>query len=272
MITRNVDMIADRLLRKEKEANERIAQLDTNVQKGSLILALIENEENISFLLAKVEHTDFFDDTDYSIKSGFSKDTKKIWKTCLFDIDDTEASTFSARIYSNTVAKYWWHDFLELVELQSDEYNTKRAFQSVDSALTRTLKKVAPHDHMIIRNAMYLYFNSVEHFDYSEMLDQTIRNYVPNDMTEETKGILLEKLETLPQEKGFDRQFSTVPTVIKSSMRKTYEVYNGIQIRIPGGIEELKDIIWSQQDSDGKQYLKIRVNDENTYRIFKRQE
>src|SRR5699024_2063988 len=246
LITRNVDMIADRLLRKEKEANERIAQLDTNVQKGSLILALIENEENISFLLTKVEHTDFF--------------------------DDTEESTFSARIYSNTVAKYWWHDFLELVELQSDEYNTKRAFQSVDSALTRTLKKVAPHDHMIIRNAMYLYFNSVEHFDYSEMLDQTIRNYVPNDMTEETKGILLEKLETLPQEKGFDRQFSTVPTVIKSSMRKTYEVYNGIQIRIPGGIEELKDIIWSQQDSDGKQYLKIRVNDENTYRIFKRQE
>src|SRR5699024_11759723 len=67
----------------------------------------------ISFLLAKVEHTDFFDDTDYSIKSGFSKDTKKIWKTCLFDIDDTEASTFSARIYSNTVAKYWWHDFLD---------------------------------------------------------------------------------------------------------------------------------------------------------------
>ena len=78
LITRNVDMIADRLLRKEKEANERIAQLDTNVQKGSLILALIENEENIPFLLAKVEHTDFFDDTDYSIKSGFSKDTKKI--------------------------------------------------------------------------------------------------------------------------------------------------------------------------------------------------
>lgn len=141
LVTRNVDMIADRLLRKEKEANERIAQLDTNVQKGSLILALIENEENISFLLAKVEHTDFFDDTDYSIKSGFSKDTKKIWKTCLFDIDDTEVSTFIAKIYSNTMAKYWWHDFLELVELQSDEYNTKKAFRSVDSALTRALKK-----------------------------------------------------------------------------------------------------------------------------------
>ena len=272
LVTYNVDMVASRLLRKEKEANERIAQLDTNVQKGSLILALLEDEGRISFLLAKVEHTDFFDDTDYSIKSGFSKDTKKIWKTCLFEIDDINAMEFGARIYSNTVAKYWWHDFLELEELQSDETNTKRAFRSIETALNRNLKQVAPHDHMIIRNAMYLYFNSVEHFDYGEMLDQTIRKYTPDDMTEETKSNLLEKLEALPQEKGFDRQFNPVPTVIKSNMRKTYEVYNGIQIRIPGGMEELKDIIWSQQDNDGRRYLKIRVNDENTYRIFERHE
>ena len=56
LVTYNVDMVASRLLRKEKEANERIAQLDTNVQKGSLILALLEDEGRISFLLAKVEH------------------------------------------------------------------------------------------------------------------------------------------------------------------------------------------------------------------------
>lgn len=80
LVTYNVDMIVSRLLRKEKAANERIAQLDTTVQKGSLILALLEEEGSISFLLAKVEHTDFFDDIDYSIKSGFSKDTKKYGK------------------------------------------------------------------------------------------------------------------------------------------------------------------------------------------------
>ena len=272
VIKQNIDQIALRLLRKEKEANERISQLDTNVQKGSLILALLEDESNILFLLAKVEHTDFFDDTDYSVKSGFSKDTKKIWKTCLFEIDDLNALEFGARIYSDTVAKYWWNDFLELEELKSDEYNTKTAFRSIEMTLNRNIKQVAPHDHMIIRNAMYLYFNRVEHFDYGEMLDQTIRNYVPDDMTEEVKTRLLEKLEVLPQERRFDRQFSPVPSTIKSKMKKTYEVYNGIQIRIPGGMEELKDIIWSQQDSDGKQYLKIRLNDEITYRIFKRQE
>mgnify|MGYP002797668233 FL=1 len=272
LVTSNVDMIANRLLRKEKEANERIIQLDTNVQKGSLILALIEDEASNLFLLAKVEHTDFFDDTDYSVKSGFSKDTKKIWKTCLFEIDDINAAQFGARIYSNTVAKYWWHDFLELEELQSDEMNTKKAFRSIETALNRNLKQTAPHDHMVIRNAMYLYFNSVKQFDYEDLLDQTIRRYTPDDMTEEIKKNLIEKLESLPREKGFDCQFISTPTVIKSKMRKTYEVYNGIQIRIPGGMKELKDIIRAQQDSDGKRYLKIRVNDENTYRVFEHHE
>lgn len=115
--------------------------MDIRVQKGSLILALIEDEGKVLFLLAKVEHTDFFDDSDYSIKSGFSKDTKKIWKTCLFEIDDLNSVKFLARIYSNTVAKYWWHDFLELNELQSDELNTKRAFKAVESTLSRKSEK-----------------------------------------------------------------------------------------------------------------------------------
>ena len=40
---------------------------------------------------------------------------------------------------------------------------------------------------MVIRNAMYLYFSSVEQFDFSEMLDKTIKNYSPNDMKAEKK-------------------------------------------------------------------------------------
>ena len=34
---------------------------------------------------------------------------------------------------------------------------------------------------------MYLYFSSVEQFDFSEMLDKTIKNYSPNDMKAEKK-------------------------------------------------------------------------------------
>lgn len=47
-------MIAERLLRKEREAQAQVASMDIKVQKGSLILSLIEHDENLLFLLAKV--------------------------------------------------------------------------------------------------------------------------------------------------------------------------------------------------------------------------
>lgn len=263
-------MIAERLLRKEREAQDQVASMDIKVQKGSLILSLIERDGNLLFLLAKVEHTDFFDDADYSIKSGFSKDTKKIWKTCLFEIDDIKADQFCAKIYSNTVAKYWWHDFLELEELQSDEYNTKRAFKAIENTLNRNLKKVAPYDHMVIRNAIYLYFSSTEQFDYSEMLDRNIRNYTPNDMTPEKKEELLQKLQELPEEQHFDQQFHPSLSAIRTKMKKTYDVYSGIQLKVTSAVEDLGDVIEAYQARDGKKYLKIRIDNDETFRTFER--
>lgn len=270
IILQRIDMMAERLLRKEREAQEQVASMDIKVQKGSLILSLIEHDENLLFLLAKVEHIDFFDDTDYSIKSGFSKDTKKIWKTCLFEIDDVRAEQFCAKIYSNTVAKYWWHDFLELEELQSDECNTKRAFKAIENTLNRNLKKVAPYDHMVIQNAIYLYFSSTEQLDFSEMLERNVKNYTPNDMTVEKKEELLQKLQKLPEEQHFDQQFHPSLSVIKRKMKKTYDVYSGIQIKVTSAVEDLGDVIEAYQANDGKRYLKIRIDNDVTFRTFER--
>lgn len=235
-----------------------------------MILALLEENGKFLFLLAKVEHTDFFDDTDYSIKSGFSKDTEKIWKTCLFEIDDVCSEQYTAKVYSNTVAKYWWHDFLELTELQSDEKNTKTAFKAIENTLNRTLKKDAPYDHMVIRNAIYLYFSSVDQFDFSEMVDKTVKQYMPTDMKDEKKEELINKLNDLPKDKHFDHQFQPMVSVIKPKMRKTYDVYSGIQLKVASAIEELSDVIEAYQDKDGKRYLKIRIDDETTFRTFQR--
>ena len=119
------------------------------VQKGSLIQALLYDDERdkYTYLLAKVEHTDFVDDSDFSFKSGFSKDMKKLWKSCIFEIDDLNASIFQANVYSNNVAKYWYDNFLELDQRVSDEVNTDKAFRAIDSALNRNIKNVAPLYH-----------------------------------------------------------------------------------------------------------------------------
>lgn len=137
LVMGKIDFIANRLLLKEREAQTSVAHMDTNVQKGSLIQALLYDEEDdkYTYLLAKVEHTDFVDDSDFSFKSGFSKDMKKLWKSCTFEIDDLNAASFSAKVYSNTVAKYWYDNFLELDQVVSDEVNTDKAFRAIESTL-----------------------------------------------------------------------------------------------------------------------------------------
>ena len=75
-----MDVIARRLLLKETEAQSSIIHTNTIVQKGSLVQALLfdETSEKYIYLLAKVEHTEWVDDSDFTFKTGFSKDKKKM--------------------------------------------------------------------------------------------------------------------------------------------------------------------------------------------------
>lgn len=129
----NANIIAMRLLNKETAAQQRIEHLEIQVQKGSLVQAYISDEqtENKTYLLAKVEHGGFVDDIDFSFKSGFSKDKKTVWKTCIFDLTNASNGCYNAKVYSNTAAKYWWSDFLELTPVIDDERNTQVAFKAI---------------------------------------------------------------------------------------------------------------------------------------------
>ena len=79
--------IAKRLLDKEIKKQEQISHMGHNVKKGSLIQAVIKNVDAYTYLLAKVEHSSFIDDLDFSVKSGFAIEEKKIWKTCVLNCE-----------------------------------------------------------------------------------------------------------------------------------------------------------------------------------------
>ena len=270
LVSNKTDSIASRLLIKEIDAQRRVARMNTNVQKGSLVQALLFDEEaNQSiYLLAKVEHSDFVDDTDFSFKSGFSKDKKTVWKSCLIEIPDLEATSYTARIYSNTVAKYWSDDFLELDEMVSDESNTSNAFKAIESTLNRNIRNLAPRDHTVIRNAVISYFKSHEHFDYNTMLVDILDGYQVTDLPEDRLESLKSKLADLPETKHFDRQFSPVPSVINARIKKVYEVNDGIQIRITDEVHQLDETITAYQDANGNRFIRIKTNNELTYRQF----
>ena len=184
VVRERTNSIANRLLVKEVEAQGHIGRLNTNVQKGSLIQALLfdEQEHKHVYLLAKVEHSTFVDDVDFSFKTGFSKDKKTIWKSCLIDLPPEESDEYYAKVYSNTSAKFWSDDFLELDEMISDETNTLKSFKAIETVLNTNLRGVATKDHTVLRNGFIAYYKGQEHIDFSEMVNYILGQYDPVDV------------------------------------------------------------------------------------------
>lgn len=274
LVMGKIDFIANRLLLKEREAQTSVAHMDTNVQKGSLIQALLYDEEDdkYTYLLAKVEHTDFVDDSDFSFKSGFSKDMKKLWKSCTFEIDNLNSAYYSAKVYSNTVAKYWYDNFLELDQVVSDEVNTDKAFRAIDSTLNRNVKNIAPRDHTLLRNTLITYFRSNDFIDYDTMITNTVENYHPVELEQEKLEKVIEKLRELPEKHNFDNQFNTVSSAINARIRKVYDVCHGVQLKITDAIDDFDDTIKAYRENDGNRYIRIKTDNDLTYRRFSDQE
>lgn len=265
------NLIADRLLRKEIEAQSHVGRMNINVRIGSLIQALLfdQDSETYQYLFAKVEHSEFVDDSDYSFKTGFSKDKKTIWKSCLINLFNPVAEIFDVKIYSDTKAKYWSVDFLELVELINDEPNTVSSFKAIEGFLNRNVKRASKQDYVVIRNAFISYMKSNEHIDYKTMVDTVLENYVPYDLDKERLDEYRNKLYDLPNKKGFDFQFNSIPTAINARIGKIYKVTTGIEVKITDSIPDIKETIKAFQAENGVRYLKIKVTDDDTYDSFK---
>ena len=271
LVSAKMDGIARRLLLKEVEAQEKIARTSTNVQKGSLIQALLLNdtEERYIYLLAKVEHTEWVDDSDLSFKTGFSKDKKTLWKSCLIDLPDMTATEFHAKIYSNTVAKYWSEGFLEFIEVSSDESNTRNAFKAIEATLNQNFRSGASPDHTIIRNHFIGYLKNNEHIDFEIMVNSILEHYQPVDddlKPEKVQDIRIKLLEQ-PQKRKFDNQFNAFGSAINARIRKVYTINDGIELKVTRGIEDLPGTIQSIEEN-GVRYIRVRTNNETTYKKF----
>lgn len=272
IVFNKMDTIAHRLLLKETDAQNKIRRTDTAVQKGSLIQVLIFNEtsEKYEYLLAKVEHTEWVDDSDFTFKTGFSKDKKTMWKSCLFDLSNLTATNFNARVYSDTKAQYWSDGFLELDEMNSDEINTTRAFKAIDATLGRGFKGIVSPDHTIIRNYFVGYMKSNDHIDYPTMVECFLEDYKPVDpniTVDKIKDIKMRLLEQ-PEKKKFDSQFNAIGSAINARIKRVYPVNDGIDLNVTKDIKDLSETIKSVEEN-GFWYIKIRTNNQDTFERFR---
>ncbi len=153
--------ISNRLLQKEIEAQEKIAHLEREIQKGVIIYVLFENEGVKSFFICKADHLEFLNEENFRKTRGLPT-KKKVFKAFNGAIGE-DASVTSILVFDTnaTMSKYWWQDFLELEKVYDDAYNTSTALDAIDTRVFRKIKKRYPADHTYLRKNIRTFTNSI---------------------------------------------------------------------------------------------------------------
>lgn len=266
--------IVNRLLRCELDAQEQIRGTGREIVMGSLVISLLdmdeEDKQSYMCIISKVDNNGFFDISDLKRRQGFSSEEFRIWRSTVisFELEDDALILDDIYVFLDRSVSYWCNTFLEIDEKINDEVNTDLAFKSVHTALARSLKTNAPTDYTILKNQLIKYMRRDVLINYDEMINSMLDEYVPYQADADKLSKLKNNLLGLPESKGFEKQFQSIPKRIKSRMRSVYKISQGITLKIDSNAENIDEMISSENGHDGYHYLKIRVEDEQTYRSF----
>jgi hypothetical protein len=252
--------LAERLLRIEIATDKRYAHLATagtaHVKRGTFLQFLYQDGPKLGYLAVKVEHQSIVDETDFKRRVGLG-DSQKIYKACRVDFD-AKGKPHQALVF-DTNAKpsvYWWEVFLELRPVRTDEVNTKDAITQVVHVLQR-IKKIAPADYTILRNATVAAFKQSGAMDFDNFVTGTFNSYTPTDPALITElPNLVAKLRKLPSEKKFDSHFTLAPEAVPYKKVKV-SLNTGITLSYDEDLAKLEDRIWSSKTQDGKDVVVI---------------
>jgi len=265
-VEQNAQLISNKLLKIEKETQEKYKQI-TDIQKGTLIQSLIQIDHKILYLISKIEHSAFIDESDFKKHIGLPYE-KRILKTCLIEFSkDLEITKIYVFDTNSITSNYWWNSFLELKMLTSDESNTRKAFESIENCLSRQLKTDFPKENILFRNNLIGYFKTNSQFRLSTLITSIIGDYQTD-----SKGLDIDKLKTLitklPEKNKFDRSFNIIASSIRAKT-KVIRVNEGIELNLKDYVTDLKSLIKSYEEENGDKYLLIKTDDDKVYEIFK---
>lgn len=263
------DSVADKLLNCEKLAQAKIYRMGNSVKKGSLIQVLLKKDsDEFVYVVAKIEHSQWFDGNDLSKKYGFSGDKKSLWKSAVFSMYEINDHILfnTVKVYSDTQAKYWTVSFLELDESRDDAKNTYSAFKAMDNELKATIEPVSKKDYVKLSSELQNTMNTVQQFDYNSYVDSFMDDYKPS-VEDVDKDVIKDCLLALPERKKFDTNFKVLPESLNNKRTKKFQLSQGIELTIKSDAQDYPDKIISTM-MDGKRVLMIECEDDDTYDAF----
>lgn len=250
---------AKRLLSKEKVAQKAIEHLNKKIQTGSLIQSLVEIDENEKIIvLSKCDYNTFLEKGNFDISNGLPLD-KKLFKAILVKFNGVEVSDVYVYDTTGRIAKYWWHDFLELQEKYTDTYNTDKVLDMLERKVFNSMKKKFPADREILRNSTLGYIRNREEFDITEYVSEVFKNYKPENSEFETKAAI-ETILKLPEKFNFDKRFSVDPKAIKKRMTGKVVLGEGMTLILNKELKNFRSTIQTEKDSEGNKLLIIKTD------------
>jgi hypothetical protein len=252
-------LIAERLHKKEIDAQEQIEHLDKEIPKGMLIISLVdmelsENDEH-KIVISKADYNEFIEQTTSELKTGLPT-KKKIYKAFIANVSSGSITKLTTYDSNTKFAKYWWKDFLELEIVITDEENTKNAFNGIEKEILLPIKKKHKHDYLLLWNASIAYFRRSGEFDLLYYRDGIIGEHNPYDNTLDINYLKL-KVDRLPEKYKFDQRFEKIPSEIHKRFKSTLNLTNEIDLIIKHDIANPEKTIKPHSDADGK-YIMIR--------------
>lgn len=260
------NVISERLLKVEVDAQKKMDKLKVTIQKGIFVQAQISEDKKNKFIICKADHNEFLNEVDFTLSKGLPT-KKKAFKAFVCDLNDDDSDS-GILVYDTNPSdtKYWWKELLELEMIITDEDNTENAFGAIDNVITKNIKEKYPQDYTHIRNSVVRYFRATERFEMQHFLDNAIGNYLPENQDLDVDGIKT-KIKELPAKKRapFDNQFNIIKEKVKAKFLNKIKLTPEIDLNIKG---DYADNTIVAEIKDGEKYISIKS--EEGYKYFKK--
>lgn len=252
----NCQGIASRLLREEVKAQERIQRLGKELSEGLLIISLIEDRGIKKMVLCKVEDLQYINRVTLSLASGYPL-KRKIFRSVQFVLSDNNSiADIVVHDLNSKGATYWWDDFLELDQLWDDIYNTKTAFDRIDTKVLSKIKKESPGDHTYLRNATIKYFRTKQEFTIEDYIETCFEGYEPILADKVDIESLKLLIRGLPEKHSFDERFNLKPSEITAKIKSTINLTDNLDLIIKSDINIENTVV--AEKINHRKFIRIR--------------
>jgi hypothetical protein len=258
--------IAERLLLKEIESDKK-NNLKVDLVKGIAVISLVKFDNTTTkIIISKSDYNEYLDAQSYLNSTGFPL-KKKVYKAFIAEFD-AKNDIINVSVYdtNSSFTVYWWRDFLELREVYTDEYNTEKVFDIIESKVLTPIKKNHKADYLSLWSATVHYFRVKSEFSADGFIRDIFTTYKPFDETLDV-GQLEEKAKKQFEKGKFDRQFTIVASVISKKFKKSIALTPQIDLNLKSDIQNLENTIKRHKEPNGNKWVMIK-SDEG-YEYFK---